>query len=74
MTAGCGACHTMKAAGSTGTLGPNLDRSTAAQAMILNTITNGKGTMQAFVDKLTAQQLQDVAAFVFAVARRIVAP
>ena len=65
VTAGCGACHTLKAAGTTGTLGPNLDRSTAPQAAILNAITNGKGTMQAFVDKLTPQQLQDVAEFAY---------
>ena len=30
--------------------------------------------MQAYVGKLTPQQIQDVAEFVFAVARRIAAP
>jgi mono/diheme cytochrome c family protein len=64
-TGGCGVCHTLKAAGSTGMTGPNLDRSTAKQAAILQTVSNGKGTMPAFVDRLSPQQLEDVAAFVF---------
>jgi cytochrome c6 len=64
-TAGCGVCHALKAAGSTGTTGPNLDRSAAKQTTILQAISNGKGTMPAFVDRLSPQQLEDVAAFVF---------
>jgi len=56
VSTGCGACHTLMAAGSTGTIGPNLDRSTATQAKVLTTITNGKGTMEAFVTKLTPLQ------------------
>jgi mono/diheme cytochrome c family protein len=61
----CSACHALKAAGTTGTIGPNLDRSTASQAVVVNVITNGKGTMQPFVDKLSPQELKDVAEFVF---------
>ena len=40
---GCGACHTLKAAGSTGTTGPNLDRSTVRAGEDPRTITDGKG-------------------------------
>jgi cytochrome c2 len=61
---GCGACHTFKAAGTTGTVGPNLDRSTAARATIVDRVTNGKGTMQAYSSVLSSQQIQDVADFV----------
>src|SRR5262249_45216134 len=64
-TAGCGACHALAAAGSTGAVGPNLDRSTASKATILRTVTDGKGTMPSFVDRLTPEQLQDVSEFVF---------
>ena len=64
-TGGCGACHALTAAGSTGAVGPNLDHSTASKATILRTVTDGKGTMPSFVDRLTPQQLQDVSAFVF---------
>jgi mono/diheme cytochrome c family protein len=61
---GCGACHTFKAAGTTGTVGPNLDRSTASRATIVDRITNGKGTMQPYSSVLSSQQIQDVADFV----------
>jgi mono/diheme cytochrome c family protein len=63
--ANCSACHTLKAAGTTGSVGPNLDRSTAAQAAIMNIVTSGKGTMPAFGSQLTPQEIQDVANFVF---------
>jgi mono/diheme cytochrome c family protein len=63
---GCGACHVMKEAGTTGTVGPNLDTSGASLALIVDRVTNGKGTMQAYASVLTAKQIQDVAAFVFA--------
>ena len=40
---GCGACHVMKEAGTTGTVGPNLDASGASVALIVDRVTNGKG-------------------------------
>ena len=63
--ANCSACHTLKAAGTTGSIGPNLDRSTVAQAVIMNIVTSGKGTMPAFGSQLSPQEIQDVADFVF---------
>ena len=63
--ASCSACHTFKAAGTTGTVGPNLDRSTASQTAIMNIVTGGKGTMPAFGSQLSPQQIQDVADFLF---------
>jgi cytochrome c6 len=64
-TAGCTACHTLKAAGSTGTVGPNLDQLKPAEAVIVHQVEVGGGPMPAFKDQLTAKQIQDVAAFVY---------
>jgi cytochrome c553 len=68
--ANCGACHTLSAAGTSGTLGPNLSRRKLAYATISRTVTNGKtgsaGTMPSFEHALTAKQIRDVAAFVYA--------
>jgi mono/diheme cytochrome c family protein len=67
--ANCGTCHTMKAAATHGTIGPNLDSTKLAFATIVNVVTNGKsgsaGTMPPFKGNLTTEQIQDVAAFVF---------
>jgi mono/diheme cytochrome c family protein len=60
------ACHAFKAAGSTGTSGPNLDCSTLLSATILARIAGGKGAMQAYAGTLASQQIQDVAQFGFA--------
>jgi len=65
-TAGCGGCHTLKAAGSTGTVGPNLDTLKPPLARIVLQVNNGGGPMPAFQGQLTNQQIQDVAAYVYA--------
>jgi len=64
-SAGCGSCHVLAAAGSSGTIGPNLDESTPELDLIVERVTNGASPMPAFKDTLTEQQIQDVAAFVF---------
>jgi mono/diheme cytochrome c family protein len=61
---GCGACHVFKAAGTNGTIGPNLDTSKVSRAIIVSRVTNGKGTMPAYKGQLTSTQIQDVADFV----------
>jgi heme/copper-type cytochrome/quinol oxidase subunit 1 len=63
-SAGCIGCHTLAAAGATGTVGPNLDQKKPALALVLNRVTNGKGVMPSFKSQLSAQQIKDVAAFV----------
>jgi mono/diheme cytochrome c family protein len=65
-SAGCGACHTLKAAGSTGAVGPNLDQLKPAYDRIVHQVEVGGGPMPAFKNTLSAKQIQDVAAFVFA--------
>jgi mono/diheme cytochrome c family protein len=64
-TAGCKGCHTLKAAGATGTVGPNLDQLKPAYATIVHQVTNGGDYMPAFAGKLSAKQIEDVAAFVY---------
>ena len=61
---GCGDCHTMKAAGSSGTTGPDLDDVQPDFAAVVSQVTNGGGVMPAFGDSLSEQQINDVAAYV----------
>ena len=61
---GCGGCHTFQAAGSTGTIGPNLDQSSATMEQARAQIANGGGGMPAFKDKISEQEIADVAAYV----------
>ena len=63
-SAGCGACHTLSAAGSTGTVGPNLDDAKPSYELVVTRVTLGQGGMPAFQDQLEPQQIADVAEFV----------
>jgi cytochrome c6 len=63
-SAGCGSCHTLEAAGSEGSAGPNLDEAQPEYEDAVEQVTEGGGGMPAFRDQLTEQQIQDVAAFV----------
>ena len=63
-SAGCGGCHTFSAAGSTGTVGPNLDDASIDFEGAVAQVTNGGGGMPAFGDRLSDQEIADVAAFV----------
>jgi cytochrome c6 len=67
-TAGCTSCHTLADAGSTGTVGPNLDDAKPSSDLVVDRVTNGKGVMPSFKDQLSATQIQDVAAYVSSVA------
>jgi mono/diheme cytochrome c family protein len=61
---GCGGCHVFAAAGSSGTIGPNLDDSTADFQAAVTQIENGGDGMPAFGDKLSDEEIANVAAFV----------
>jgi mono/diheme cytochrome c family protein len=63
-TAGCGSCHTLKAAGANGQLGPNLDSLRPDFATVQAKVEQGGGGMPAFKDQLSASQIRDVAAYV----------
>jgi mono/diheme cytochrome c family protein len=61
---GCGSCHTLKDAGSTGDVGPNLDEAKPDLQLAIERVTNGKSPMPSFKDMLTEQEIVDVATYV----------
>jgi cytochrome c553 len=61
---GCGSCHTLEAAGASGTIGPNLDEAQPDFDLAVDRVTNGSGAMPSFGDSLDEQQINDVAAYV----------
>ena len=63
-SAGCGSCHTLADAGSSGAVGPNLDQSKPPEPLVVDRVTHGKGGMPPFEGQLTEQQIRDVAAYV----------
>jgi mono/diheme cytochrome c family protein len=63
-SAGCASCHTLKAAGATGTIGPNLDDAKPDVKLVTTRVTFGKGVMPSFKGQLSDQQIADVAAYV----------
>lgn len=65
---GCSGCHTLKDAGSTGNVGPNLDQLKPPFARVKRQVENGGGPMPAFKDTLSAKQIDDVSAYVSSVA------
>jgi mono/diheme cytochrome c family protein len=62
--AGCSGCHTFSKAGSTGTVGPNLDQTHPTLQRAVTQITNGGGGMPAFKGRLTDKQIQILAKYV----------
>ena len=62
--ANCGGCHVLSDAGTSGTIGPNLDDSQPDAALVVDRVTNGQGAMPPFAGTLTEQQIADVAAYV----------
>jgi mono/diheme cytochrome c family protein len=67
-SAGCGGCHTLKDAGTTGTTGPNLDALKPSESIVAHQVTVGGAVMPAFKGRLSAAQIQAVAAYVSSVA------
>lgn len=67
-SAGCASCHTLKDAGSTGMVGPNLDQLKPAKATVQHQVEVGGGAMPSFKSQLTATQISDVATYVSSVA------
>ena len=61
----CGVCHTLQAAGSTGTIGPNLDQIKPQIPQIIATVTYGIGVMPSWQGILTYGEIEAVAYYVF---------
>lgn len=69
-SAGCATCHTLAAAGATGTVGPNLDQAKPSVDLAIQRVTNGKGVMPSFKGQLTAAEIRAVAEFVSSSTRK----
>lgn len=67
-SAGCVSCHTLADAGSTGTVGPNLDEAKPSKELAVDRVTNGAGAMPPFKGQLTDAQIDAVATYVSTVA------
>jgi cytochrome c6 len=75
--ANCAACHTLRAAGADGQIGPDLVRLSLPEATIVTQVTNGgpalmgnaaagyRTTMVGYKRVLSPAQIDDVAAFVY---------
>ncbi|MEA2418281.1 MAG: hypothetical protein QOE60_487 [Thermoleophilaceae bacterium] len=60
----CGGCHTLSAAGTSGTTGPNLDDVSLDASGIEGIVRDGRGGMPSFGDKLSDDEVSAVAEFV----------
>jgi cytochrome c6 len=61
---GCKSCHTLADAGSTGTVGPNLDQAKPPLSLAVARVTKGRGVMPSFKGTLSDKQIADVTAYV----------
>ena len=74
----CGTCHTLAAAGTAGTIGPNLTKTSLTEAVIIKAISDGGAavmsgsqvakyptTMVAFKSVFTTKQIDNIAAFIY---------
>ena len=64
-TENCGACHTLSAAGTTGTTGPSLDDGLPASA-VEDAMVAGPGIMPEFGNELSAEDRKAIAEYVAA--------
>lgn len=67
-TENCAGCHTLADAGTSGTVGPNLDDLKPTTAQVETIVTNGRGGMPSFDGTLSPEEIQAVAAYVSSVA------
>lgn len=67
-SAGCGSCHTLKDAGTSATIGPDLDKAKLSKELVVTRVTSGKGVMPPFKGQLSDPQIQAVAEYVSSVA------
>jgi cytochrome c6 len=65
-TSNCGSCHTLKAAGTSGNVGPNLDELMPEEATVQMQVENGGGAMPAFGKEgiLSPEEVKAVSAYV----------
>ena len=61
---GCAGCHTFKAAGSKGTVGPDLDELSPSPGRVLAQLRKPGGIMPSFASKISEKEKADLATFV----------
>lgn len=66
--ANCSSCHTLAAASAEGRIGPNLDDEKPSVELAKGFITDGAGSMPAFKNRLSEEQIDAVATYVAEVA------
>jgi len=69
-SSGCGGCHTLKAAGASGSVGPNLDQLRPDAATVSAIVHSGGGSMPSFAAKLSDAQITALGRYVSSVAGR----
>ena len=63
-TAACAGCHTMKAAGAEGNVGPNLDTVDLTLESVVDMVTHGLGVMPAYgEDEILTKEQIDIVSF-----------
>jgi mono/diheme cytochrome c family protein len=67
-SAGCANCHTLKAAGATGSVGPDLDQLQPDASTVSDIVRSGGGGMPSFSGKLSDAETTAVASYVSSVA------
>ena len=67
----CGSCHTLGAAGTTGSVGPNLDQLKPSAARVQKRVRNGGPGMPSFAGRLSNAQIAAVAKYVAQNAGRV---
>jgi mono/diheme cytochrome c family protein len=60
----CGGCHTLSAAGTSGTTGPNLDDVSLDAGAVEGIVRGGRGSMPSFEGQLSDDEIAAVADFV----------
>jgi sulfite dehydrogenase len=60
----CSVCHTLAAAGATGTVGPDLDELKPTEERVAKAIREGLGAMPSYRDKLRAEEIAALARYV----------
>lgn len=63
-TPACAICHTLKDAGATGNIGPDLDDLKPVRDRIIKAMNEGIGPMPSFADSLSEEQMAAVADYV----------
>lgn len=63
----CSACHTLADAGSSGSVGPDLDNPDLTRDAIVSRITNGSGPMPSFGGQISAADIGKLADYIVAV-------